>query len=241
MEMISNSQYKELFLAHLSNQVLGNNEDIQLYRLEYYLKDILMPVIPYRTTFNFIMFVTKGSMKQYLENKEYEVNENEIIFIKQGTITATVEMSDDIEGFFLAYENHILSELELPKYKSSIFLMSPYLSLDAVTFQTIHQLLVLMEQEIFLNSLEINEIIIAMLHVVLLKLLNIDYKKILTIENNTPVELKIELENHSVPAFFYEFEHYIFIRLNKLLRIDLFNHKISIHYKNTVLLNIFIP
>ena len=50
MEMISNSQYKELFLAHLSNQVLGNNEDIQLYRLEYYLKDILMPVIPYRTT-----------------------------------------------------------------------------------------------------------------------------------------------------------------------------------------------
>jgi hypothetical protein len=48
---------------------------------------------------------------------------------------------------------------------------------------------------------------------------NIDYKKILTLENNTPVELKIELENHSVPAFFYEFEHYIFIRLNKLFRI----------------------
>ena len=64
---------------------------------------------------------------------------------------------------------------------------------------------------------------------------NIDYKKILTLENNTPVELKIELENHSVPAFFYEFEHYIFIRLNKLFRIDLFNHKISIHYKNTML------
>ena len=64
---------------------------------------------------------------------------------------------------------------------------------------------------------------------------NIDYKKILTLENNTPVELKIELESHSVPAFFYEFEHYIFIRLNKLFRIDLFNHKISIHYKNTML------
>lgn len=64
---------------------------------------------------------------------------------------------------------------------------------------------------------------------------NIDYKKILTLENNTPVELKIELENHSVPAFFYEFEHYIFIRLNKLFRIDLFNHKISILYKNTML------
>jgi hypothetical protein len=58
-----------------------------------------MPVIPYRTTFNFIIFVTNGHIKQYLENKEYHA-EKGVIFIKQGTITATVELSDDIEGFF---------------------------------------------------------------------------------------------------------------------------------------------
>ena len=51
-----------------------------------------------------------------------------------------------------------------------------------------------MEQEIFLNSLEINEIIIAMLHVVLLKLLNIDYKKIPS-TTTRPMELSLQFKD----------------------------------------------
>lgn len=70
---------------------------------------------------------------------------------------------------------------------------------------------------------------------------NIDYKKILTLENNTPVEVKIELENQTFIALFFEFKNYIFLKFHQLFRIDLFNHKLSIHYKNTMLLNIFIP
>lgn len=194
MEILSNSQYKELFLPNLTDQILGNNADIQLYRLEYYLKGIKMPVVPYRTSFNFIIFVTKGSIKQYLENREYCAKENEIIFIKQGTITATIEMSDDAEGFFLAYENHILSELELPKYKSSIYLMSPFLTLDSLTFTTVNQLLILMEQEIFINNLGLNDIVIALLHVILLKLLNHEYNEI---PNSTtrPMELTLQFKD----------------------------------------------
>lgn len=59
-----------------------------------------MPVIPYRTTFNFMIFVTNGRIKQYLDTTEYVAEKGEVIFIKQGTITATIELSDDIEGFF---------------------------------------------------------------------------------------------------------------------------------------------
>lgn len=194
MEVLSNSQYKELFLNNLTDQILGNNEDIQLYRLEYYLRGILMPVVPYRTTFNFIIFVTKGSIKQYLENKEYKADANEIIFIKQGTITATLEMSDDLEGFYLAYENHILSEQELPKYKSSIYLMSPYLKFDKLTFGMIKQLLILMEKEIFLNNLLLNDIVIAMLHVVLLKLLKHENDEIPNFTTR-PMELSLQFKD----------------------------------------------
>jgi hypothetical protein len=39
-----------LFLPNITEKILANNADIQLYRLENYLKGILMPVIPYRTT-----------------------------------------------------------------------------------------------------------------------------------------------------------------------------------------------
>lgn len=174
MEFLSNFQYKKLFLPNITDKILANNADIQLYRLENYLKGILIPVIPYRTTFNFIIFVTKGYIRQHLENKEYQVQQGEIIFIKQGSITATLELSDDIEGFFLAYENNILSEQEMPKHKTSIFFISPFLSLDHLAYGTITQLLPVMEQELLLNNLNINDIVICMLHLILVKILYIN-------------------------------------------------------------------
>lgn len=174
METLSNFQYKKLFLPNITEKILSNNADIQLYRLEDYLKGILMPVIPYRTTFNFVLFITNGHIKQYLENKEYNVEKGGVIFIKQGTITATIELSDDAEGFFLAYENNIVSEQELPKHKTSIFFMSPFLNLDNLTYETIKQLLTIMEQELWLNELNLNEIIITMLHLILVKILSTD-------------------------------------------------------------------
>ncbi|MCV9926722.1 AraC family transcriptional regulator [Flavobacterium sp. LS1R49] len=174
METLSNFQYKKLFLPNITEKTLSNNADIQLYRLEDYLKGILMPVVPYRTTFNFVLFITNGHLKQYLENKEYRVEKGGVIFIKQGTITATIELSDDAEGFFLAYENNIVSEQELPKHKTSIFFMPPFLNLDSLTYGTIKQLLTIMEQELWLNELNLNEIIITMLHLILVKILSTD-------------------------------------------------------------------
>jgi len=174
METLSNFQYKKLFLPNITEKILSNNADIQLYRLEDYLKGILMPVVPYRTTFNFVLFITNGHIKQYLENKEYNVEKGGVIFIKQGTITATIELSDDAEGFFLAYENNIVSEQELPKHKTSIFFMPPFLNLDSLTYGTIKQLLTIMEQELWLNELNLNEIIITMLHLILVKILSTD-------------------------------------------------------------------
>ncbi|OCB70847.1 AraC family transcriptional regulator [Flavobacterium piscis] len=174
METLSNFQYKKLFLPNITEKILSNNADIQLYRLEDYLKGILMPVVPYRTTFNFVLFITNGHIKQYLENKEYNVEKGNVIFIKQGTITATIELSDDAEGFFLAYENNIVSEQELPKHKTSIFFMPPFLNLDSLTYETIKQLLTIMEQELWLNELNLNEIIITMLHLILVKILSTD-------------------------------------------------------------------
>ncbi|KFF28663.1 DNA-binding protein [Chryseobacterium piperi] len=174
MEVLSNFQYKKLFLPNITEKILANNADVQLYRLENYLKGILMPVIPYRTTFNFIIFITNGHIKQYLENKEYQAEKGGVIFIKQGTITATIELSDDAEGFFLAYENNILSEQELPKHKTSIFFMTPFLKLDSLTYGTIIQLLPIMEQELWLNNFNVNEVVITMLHLILVKMLNTD-------------------------------------------------------------------
>ncbi|CAA7195863.1 helix-turn-helix domain-containing protein [Chryseobacterium potabilaquae] len=194
MEVLSNFQYKKLFLSNITEKILANNADIQLYRLEDYLKGILMPVIPYRTTFNFIIFVTNGSIKQYLENDEYHAEKGGVIFIKQGTITATLELSDDIEGFFLAYENNILSEQELPKHKTSIFFMTPFLKLDNLTYETLTQCLLIMEQELWLNKLNTNEVVITMLHLILIKMLSTD-SDVHHKSSTRPMELSLQFRD----------------------------------------------
>ncbi|OPC02585.1 DNA-binding protein [Elizabethkingia ursingii] len=194
MEVLSSFQYKKQFLPNITEKILENNADIQLYRIEDYLKGILMPVIPYRTTFNFMIFVTNGRIKQYLDTTEYVAEKGEVIFIKQGTITATIELSDDIEGFFLAYENSILSEQELPKHKTSIFFMTPFLHLDNLTYTTITQLLIILEQELLLNNLDVNDVTITMLHLILVKMLSSDsgsHHKMAT----RPMELSLQFRD----------------------------------------------
>ncbi len=79
-----------------------------------------------------------------------------------------------LKAFFLAYENNILSEQELPKHKSSIFFMTPFLNLDSLTYGTITQLLPIMEQELWLNNLNVNDVVVTMLHLILIKMLSTD-------------------------------------------------------------------
>jgi len=54
IKIINNYEYKKLFLPDVSEHNLFNESKIQVYRIENYLRSILMPVIPYRTTFNFL-------------------------------------------------------------------------------------------------------------------------------------------------------------------------------------------
>lgn len=177
MDFLSNSHYKMSFLSNLDEKTLSNSADIQLYKLEDYLKDILRPVAPYRTSFNFILFVTQGEVEQFLENEIVKVRKNSFLFIKQGAITATMELSDNLKGYFLAYENTILSEQDLPIHKASIFHMTPFQNLDEPSFDTLKKLLEILEQELWLNEFAINDISIALLHTVLLKMLSKDTHK----------------------------------------------------------------
>lgn len=100
IKIINNYEYKKLFLPDVTDHNLFNESKIQVYRIENYLRSILMPVIPYRTTFNFLIFVTKGTLTQHLESGAYTLAENQVINVKQGNITATLAISDDAEGFF---------------------------------------------------------------------------------------------------------------------------------------------
>lgn len=149
IKMISNFEYKRLFLPGLSEKVYVNNSRLQLYWIENYLRNILIPVLPYRTTFNFIIFVTQGRIKQQLEISEYEIAPGSVLLIRQGSITRTLEISPDTEGFFIVFENEMLSNISLDKHAGyNFFKTSPFAALSEATENWLSHLLRLLELEL---------------------------------------------------------------------------------------------
>ena len=174
-KLISNYDYKKFFLPDVSLHNLFNNSSLQLYRIENYLKRIVIPVSPYQTTFNFLLFVTKGQIKQQLENSIFEINAYEALNIKQGNYTATLELSADVEGFFVVYENEIISKIALKSNDLNFFYTSPFTIVNKATISWITRIFVLLEEE--LQDAEPSKVIsIALFQSILIKIIGAENK-----------------------------------------------------------------
>ncbi|MCW3467275.1 helix-turn-helix domain-containing protein [Chitinophaga nivalis] len=152
VRLFTNYEYKKLFLPGLSRQILQNDSKLQLYRIEDYLRNIVIPVLPYRTSFNFLIFVTQGTIVQQLEAAAHSITANSLLLIKQGSITATLEISADATGYFMVYENEIINNLSLKTNIRHFFFSSPFAVLPAVTVKWLDSLLQLIETELSLAN-----------------------------------------------------------------------------------------
>lgn len=186
IEILNNYQYKKLFLPHLDDSYLKNDNKIQVYRLEDYLRGILMPVIPYRTTFNFLILLTNGDMTQYLDSGAYTLSKNEIINVKNGNITATLSLSDDIRGYFVVYENDVITDISLGANDLKFFTMNPYVKLNEVNASWVSRILDLLEEETLSENRDI-EICVTLLETVLMKVIRVDMEK------KTPMSRQLDI------------------------------------------------
>ncbi|WP_300602171.1 AraC family transcriptional regulator [Niabella sp.] len=172
IKMISNYEYKRQFLPEISANVLHDHSQLQLYKIESYLKDILIPVPPYRTSFNFLMLVTKGYIQQQLETQSYTVTAGQVINIKQGCITRTLELSPDLQGFYLIYENNVITSFFLNNKELDFFFTAPYIQLSAKEVKWLEKSFYLLKEE--LDTITHNgseDICLALFSAILLKLI----------------------------------------------------------------------
>lgn len=171
VKLITNYEYKRQFLPEVTEQILHNQSNLQLYRIEHYLKDIVIPVPPYRTSFNFLVLVTGGSIRQQLGTEEYSIEAGQVLNIKQGSITRTLELSNDISGFYIIYENDIISDIALNKTELNFFFTAPFLDLTENVLKWVTSILKLLEEEIQ-DSHSLSEICTSLFTSILLKIIH---------------------------------------------------------------------
>lgn len=170
IRLLSNYEYKKRFLPNIPDKVLRDDSKIQIYRLENYLRDIIIPVMPYRITFNFLVFVRKGKMIQLIEDAKVEIRENEVLNVKQGNITATLEISSDIEGYFIAYENEIITDILIGRHDFVFFYSSVQVAIEQNVSDWLVRLFGLLEEE-FLSGNSSVDVCLSIFQGILLKII----------------------------------------------------------------------
>jgi AraC-like DNA-binding protein len=170
IKTISSYEYKKHFLSGTGDQVLRNNENIQVYNIENVLREIIIPANPYRVSFNFLLFVRKGSIVQFLENEEHVLNAGSILLVKQGCVTTTLKISADATGYILIYENDVIQRITLQQRLLTFSFIHPHVRLRSETGKWLSQLLYLMKTELSDNHNDINTSI-SLLKAFLYKLL----------------------------------------------------------------------
>lgn len=148
LKIFSNYEYKKCFFPAIEPDILTNNNSLQVYTIQQYLKDIIIPVQVYRTSFYFLIYVIKGFVQQQIDDEIFTVNEGSCIHVKQGNWTVTHAVSEDAEGYVMLYEDDVLTQYLLMHGNQDYYKHAPFLSLDAYDKQAITATFILLDEEL---------------------------------------------------------------------------------------------
>jgi AraC family transcriptional activator of pobA len=147
IKIISSEEFPKQFMSDASLDFDFLKTPLQIYDLNATTEYIQIPTPLFRPDYNFIVHVTKGNAKQQVDNEVISITENDVLFVKQGHITAMKEIDQVITGHFILFEesvlNHILSKQELIQ----IFATNSVVKLSKETSIWLNSLFCLLGQE----------------------------------------------------------------------------------------------
>ncbi|MFH6945072.1 helix-turn-helix domain-containing protein [Flavobacterium sp. FlaQc-50] len=147
IKIISSEEFPRQFMSDASQDFDFLKTPLQIYDLNTTTEYLQIPTPLFRPDYNFIVHVTKGNAKQQVDNEVITITENDVLFVKQGHITAMKEIDQIITGHFILFEesvlNHILSKQELIQ----IFATNSVLKLPEETSVWLNSLFCLLSQE----------------------------------------------------------------------------------------------
>lgn len=170
IKIISSEEFPRQFMSEASVDFDFLKTPLQIYDLDTTTEYIQIPTPLFRPDYNFIVHVTKGNTKQQIDNDIVSISENDVLFVKQGHITAMREIDQVITGHFILFEesvlNHILSKQELIQ----IFASNSVIKLPEETSVWLNSLFCLLAQE-FRNENSNHEICYSLLQAALQKII----------------------------------------------------------------------
>ncbi|NLR67662.1 AraC family transcriptional regulator [Chitinophaga varians] len=109
---------------------------------------ISLPTPLYRPDYNFIVHLTHGHASQQVDAAVKHIGPHDVLFVKQGNVTALLETSDDVEGYVVVFEDSTLRHLLSKEKLIHLFSTGTVVTLPAETSHWLTPLFGLLTHEL---------------------------------------------------------------------------------------------
>ncbi|AEE48462.1 transcriptional regulator, AraC family [Haliscomenobacter hydrossis DSM 1100] len=110
-DIVDFDDFVSLFMRDKDDSFKYIKRPIQVYPLSIASKYIKTPTPLFRAKYNFILFFQEGGGKQQVDNEIYELNANDVLFIREGHLNAIKSITSSTVGYFLYVDSTHLHQI----------------------------------------------------------------------------------------------------------------------------------
>lgn len=169
---------------------------LQVYPLEFISNYLIIPTPLLRADYYFIVYLNKGSFKQQIGIKNYDVKAPSILYVPEGEAFSIKSKKNELSGFFILIENKTISLTVSKAELSDLLSIQTVINLNADNNQWIDTICGLLFKEVSSNNPN-RKIGTGLLQALLYKLITLSNgKRIISKQNEIANNFKQLLDKH---------------------------------------------
>jgi AraC-like DNA-binding protein len=130
---MSYNQYNVVNFKGFVDQYMGDNartltytqNPIKLYPLSIASSLIKIPTPLFRADYNFLLLFSRGGGEQQVDNEVYELQANDLLFIREGHLNSVRSIYPETEGYYIYIDSTLLPQLFIDKMLLNRFTFFP--------------------------------------------------------------------------------------------------------------------
>ncbi|MBC8110919.1 MAG: AraC family transcriptional regulator [Verrucomicrobia bacterium] len=168
-DIVSFEGFVTQFMGNDTQPFVYKQSQIQLYPLTIAFDFIKAPVPLFRADYNFLLLFSEGGGVQQVDADIFELNANDVLFIRESHLNAIKSISPSTDGFFIYIDSVLLPQIFADKTLLNRFTFNPKHTVSEVEMKWLCQCCDLIMQQ--KNNLTYSdEIETSLLKAIILKL-----------------------------------------------------------------------
>ena len=168
-QIVNFESFVAQFMGNNAEPFICNQNQIQVYPLNLASKFIKAPIPLFRANYNFLLLFLAGGGEQQIDYDIFELNTNDVLFIRESHLNAIKSINPLTEGFFIHIDSVMLSQIFANKAVLNRFSFNPKHTVSNAEMKWLCQCCELILQQKN-NASSSTEIEVSLLKAIVLKL-----------------------------------------------------------------------